>query len=154
MDSTASSATMRMYFDSFVNSSIANVTQGVSVNESTNSRALANDVIRRNFDLSVLKFYFMHIIGGLTPSSVSLITVTLMLALLLCHGTTLYKRPIGDRLTVYLAVCDLCYSVHCVCVHIYILTMKEALPYWCCAVAGELNEILFNCNMYVRRIQK
>ena len=144
MDSTARSSTSGMYCDSFVNSFTANVTQGVSINESTNSSTLVSDVIRAYFDLSVMEFYFMHIIGGVTPLSLSLITVTFMLSLILCHGTRLYKCPIGDRLTVYLALCDLCYSRQDLCQHTYIVTMKEALPYWFCAFAGELNEFLFH----------
>ena len=139
------SVTTGMYLDSIIFNASVNASPNVSFNEygilymttTANNIALVSDVIRENFDLSVLEFYVMHFLAGVIPLTLSLATGTFMLLFILCRGTKLCRRSIGDRMTVYLAVCDLCYGLQDLNQHIYLITMKEPLPDLFCAFAGE-----------------
>ncbi len=87
MHSTARTITTRMFLESIVNTSLANASLNMSieecgiqyVNTSSNNTALVNDVIRENFGLSVLEFHVVHFLAGVTPLTLSLATGTFML---------------------------------------------------------------------------
>ena len=120
----------------------ANNISGVSTTD-LSMTSFSNQVTEENEDSSLiftrLQFYMIHITGGLVPLSLSVILCTRTIILLLWFNPkgNLYKLGIGERLTLYLALCDFAYSSLDFMQHVYIIAAGRTVPHVACAAIGK-----------------
>ncbi|ELU01214.1 hypothetical protein CAPTEDRAFT_205792 [Capitella teleta] len=89
----------------------------------------SNDSTVPVFGLPGSKFYILHI-AAISSLSISIFTSSGVLIYLFVTSTVknLWKKPIGERLVVYLAVYDLCFSVTHELDHGYMLAVLDNPP--------------------------
>ena len=89
-------------------------------------------------ELSSFQFHFFHWTAAVVPLCMSLISCSVVLASILLSKprTSFIHQPIGVRLTVYLAVCDLLYSSQQMSHDVYHLTALTPLPPAFCSFIG------------------
>ena len=114
----------------------------------TNSTNMTNETVMEEVSQIVVigwpsyEFYLIH--GtGLVFLAVSIIFSCGVLAYMLRPGRTIsfYSELIGERLVVYLAICDLLYSVSHSMDHVAMTILKEHPPEIVCTIFGAiLNE--------------
>lgn len=73
------------------------------------------------------QFYLIHY-TAIVSLVISILVSGSVVLYLQCRGVNLSLKTIGERLTLYLAVCDLCYSISHVLDHTYMTVAKDHPP--------------------------
>ena len=80
------------------------------------------------YGLGDYRFNLIHITGLVTLAISILVSFGVLLYTLVLSGKgSLWKRPVGERLVVYLAACDLAWSISHTMDHAYMLAIKVRL---------------------------
>ena len=78
-------------------------------------------------------FYVIHSLS-ITSASISWVASAGVVGYLLSHMRNPWKKPIGERLVFYLAICDVMFSTSRDVDHVFLLVNKAHLPDSWCAV--------------------
>lgn len=102
------------------------------------------------YGLGTYRFDLIHITGLVSLSISILVSASVLCFLNYPCRRSLWSRPIGERLVVYLAVCDLMYSISHVLDHSYMLAVRGNPPDAACATfAFFLNEFVLAQSLVV-----
>ena len=87
-------------------------------------------------------FYVIHSLS-ITSASISWVASAGVVMYLLSHMRNPWKKPIGERLVFYLAICDVMFSTSRDVDHVFLLVNKAHLPDPWCAVDAFITVTFF-----------